>query len=381
MTGTSFSGLPAAELLSEDDLIALSQPQAGGGYISRKATLSQLAEHMPPGESVGMLLINPVDEQTTEPESQYNGTILLGYGATHQGAAIGDESTDNRSGSIAIGMGAAADVVATVVGRNARGTGNHGVALGTEADAQLGRSIAIGYRSQGKGEKCVAIGEKSRVTQDNSVALGDGAYAAYRYSVALGAGSRAMSGNEVSIGYQQTGSSYPATRRLAGVSEGTKDTDAVNVKQLKAALEQVTGGIQVAIESSSFDSSYGPSLSQDKAHGHMGGCEYWKTTVPLRKTTSLDYVPIHCTLQGVPCGAGGEMLPYSLHAKFRTSTGVLQVTVMLMVFGEATQSLNPETGEYTPLGESEGGAISNLRYSLTYWYSQQTQQAIQAEEV
>lgn len=128
-----------------------------------------------------------------------------------------------------------------------------------------------------------------------------------------------------------------------------------------------SGMRQYAVEAGTFDSSYGPSLAQDKAHGHMGGGEYWKMTVPLRKTTSRDYVPFHCTLREIPCGAGGEMLPYSLFANFKTSTGALQVTVVLMVFGEATQRLDLVTGTYTPLGESEG-ATNELRYSLSYWY-------------
>lgn len=129
-----------------------------------------------------------------------------------------------------------------------------------------------------------------------------------------------------------------------------------------------SGMRQYAVEAGSFDGSYGPSLAQDKAHGHMGVCEYWKITIPLRKTTSLDYVPFHCTLRETPCGAGGEMLPYSLFANFKKNAGALQVTVVLMVFGEATQRLDLETGEYAPLGEGEGAGINELRYSLSYWY-------------
>ena len=192
-----------------------------------------------PGAGVSMLLVNGADGQVTAPESSYDGTVFIGYGAAHNGADLGEESTDNRSGSVAVGMGAAADVVAVAVGRNARGRGNHGVAVGTEAEAKATRAVAVGYRSQGHGDSCVAIGEKARVTQDYSVALGENAYAAYRYSVALGAGSRAFDSNEVSIGYQQSGSKYPATRRLAGVSDGVRDTDAVTVKQPNDALKRI----------------------------------------------------------------------------------------------------------------------------------------------
>ncbi|EQC2550859.1 hypothetical protein ACY3NT_002711 [Enterobacter sichuanensis] len=192
-----------------------------------------------PGAGVSMLLVNGEGGQVTAPESTYDGTVFIGYGTSHNGADIGEESTDNRSGSVAIGMGAAADVVAVAVGRNARGRGNHSVAVGTEAEAKFTRAVAVGYRSQGHGDSCVAIGEKARVTQDYSVSLGENAYAAYRYSVALGAGSRAFNSNEVSIGYQQPGSKYPATRRLAGVSDGVRDNDAVTVKQLNDALKRI----------------------------------------------------------------------------------------------------------------------------------------------
>ncbi|RTQ01310.1 hypothetical protein EKN38_13130, partial [Enterobacter sp. WCHEn045836] len=87
-----------------------------------------------PGDAAPMVLIRPVEGEVTTPASEYDGTIFIGHGAAHQGLPIIDDG-DNRSGSIAIGMGAAADVVATVVGRNARGTGNHGVSVGTEASS------------------------------------------------------------------------------------------------------------------------------------------------------------------------------------------------------------------------------------------------------
>ncbi len=199
------------------------------------------------GEGVKMLLVKEVEGSTTTPESPYDGTVLIGYGAAHQGPAIGDESDDNRSGSIAVGMGAAADAVAVAVGRNARGGGNHGVAVGTETEAKATRAVAIGYRARGHGDRSVAIGEKSRATQNSAVALGEAAYAAYQNSVALGAGSRAVSSNEVSIGFQSPGGGkYPDTRRLAGVSTGTKPTDAVNLKQLDEALEGIGGEIQLS---------------------------------------------------------------------------------------------------------------------------------------
>ncbi|MEI9742732.1 hypothetical protein [Enterobacter ludwigii] len=239
MTGISFSQLPEADALGDDDLLAISQPLSGDGYVSKRAKLSELAGFLPaPGEAA-MLLINGAEGQETKPESPNDGTIFIGYGTAHQGPDIGEESTDNRSGSIAIGMGAAADVVAVAVGRNARGGGNHGVAVGTDAEAKLIRAVAIGYRAQGHGDYSVAIGDKSRATQNNTVALGEAAYAAYAFSVAVGAGSRAFDRNEVSFGYQQSASKYPATRRLAGVSDGVKDTDAVTVKQLNAALKRI----------------------------------------------------------------------------------------------------------------------------------------------
>ncbi|RTP98393.1 hypothetical protein EKN38_21335, partial [Enterobacter sp. WCHEn045836] len=134
MTGIPFSQLPAAETLSEDDLIALSQPDDGGGFESKRARLKDVVGLIPPPEKPAMMLVNPVEGDASVPESGYDGTIFIGHGTAHQGLPIIDDG-DNRSGSIAIGMGAAADVVATVVGRNARGTGNHGVAVGTEASS------------------------------------------------------------------------------------------------------------------------------------------------------------------------------------------------------------------------------------------------------
>lgn len=347
-----------------------SGPAGPAGKDGADGTPGEKGDKGEPGEGTQMALVKGVEGAVTEPESQHDGTVFIGYGTAHSGPAIGEESSDNKSGSIAIGMGAAADVAAVVVGRNARGGGNHGVAVGMEAEAKAVGAVAIGYRSQGYGERSIAIGEKARAPQNSAVALGEEAYAAYQNSVALGSGSRAVGHNEVSIGFQSPASGkYPDTRRLAGVSVGTKPTDAVNLKQLNEALEAAGGNIELrfAVEAGNFDSSRGPSLSEDKAHGHLGICEYWKITVPLRKAPRSTHLPIHFTPKGVPCGAGGEMLPYTLHTQFATNNNNPRVIAVLMVFGEAKKVLDVTTGVYGPLGSIEG-IVHEMKYSLSYWY-------------
>lgn len=47
-----------------------------------------------PGAGVSMLLVNGEGGQVTAPELTYDGTVFIGYGTSHNGADIGEESTD-----------------------------------------------------------------------------------------------------------------------------------------------------------------------------------------------------------------------------------------------------------------------------------------------
>ncbi|BBL52875.1 variable outer membrane protein A [Bartonella quintana] len=147
---------------------------------------------------------------------------------------------------------------------------------------------AIGKGARAEGEGALAIGENAFATI-NAVALGAEAKAYVRASVALGSSSAARwrenprgwdprindsnpsdnnpwwvsSLGEVSIGDVKNGK----TRHIAGVAAGWKDTDAVNVAQLKALREwasELTGPGEIEYDEGSKLIRIGSKRSGDK---------------------------------------------------------------------------------------------------------------------
>jgi autotransporter adhesin len=88
------------------------------------------------------------------------------------------------------------------------------------------------------GADSVAIGSGAVATGDSAVAVGAGATAAADNSVALGAGSTANLPNTVSVG------SATAARQITNVAAGTANTDAANVAQLNAGVQQAQNWAQ-----------------------------------------------------------------------------------------------------------------------------------------
>jgi len=82
------------------------------------------------------------------------------------------------------------------------------------------------------GVNSVAIGSGSSAAAENSVAIGSGASATADNSVALGANSTADRSNSVSVG------SVGNERQITNVAAGNAYTDAANVGQLNAGVQQ-----------------------------------------------------------------------------------------------------------------------------------------------
>ncbi|MEG2802905.1 YadA-like family protein [Stenotrophomonas sp.] len=82
-------------------------------------------------------------------------------------------------------------------------------------------------RASGRG--ATAVGASAQADGASSVALGKDAVALGDNSVALGAGAIAERANSVSVG------AAGAERQITHVADGSEDTDAVNLRQLKAA--------------------------------------------------------------------------------------------------------------------------------------------------
>jgi len=87
--------------------------------------------------------------------------------------------------------------------------------------------------AQATGTNATAAGAKATASANNSVAMGAGSTASHENSVALGAGSVTDRADSVSVG------AVGQERAITNVMAGTKDTDAVNVQQLKSETAKV----------------------------------------------------------------------------------------------------------------------------------------------
>ncbi|WP_247682263.1 YadA-like family protein [Burkholderia sp. Tr-862] len=142
--------------------------------------------------------------------------------------AMGSMVTTNGAGALAIGSRAKANA------ENAVAVGNNGVvAVGKS-------SIAIGDKAMTKAGtvNSIAIGTNANVQQNvaDAIALGANSQALSSNSVALGANSIANRANALSIG------AAGAERQIIHVANGTQNTDAVNLGQLKGLANVVGGG-------------------------------------------------------------------------------------------------------------------------------------------
>ena len=235
--------------------------------------------------------------------SQSSGQIVLGSRADGNGeyaTAIGYLSEVNGSKGVAFGYQAGAFGDSSIaIGSNAGSQGPNTIAFGTDSRATERGAIAIGYNSVSEiGDYGVAIGYAAKTrggvslgkgsnSTTYSVALGMNSSATNEYSSAVGYGTQVIGRLGTAIGYEaqsknggtaigaqsladvgaSLGGYIPATKgvgtssdeyfystapavsignaekgfiaQINNVSAGSKDTDAVNVAQLKSLQELV----------------------------------------------------------------------------------------------------------------------------------------------
>ena len=130
---------------------------------------------------------------------------------------------------------------ATAAGVRASAAGNFGTALGANATATSDKSTALGYNAKVTEDDGVALGS-------NSVANTAAGVAGYDVSAADNRANKytALTGNvatstlgAVSVG--QSTSVGNETRQITNLAAGTKDTDAVNVAQLRNVNLKIAG--------------------------------------------------------------------------------------------------------------------------------------------
>ena len=170
--------------------------------------------------------------------------------------AVGKSASAGGGDAVAIGTSSqATGASATALGPQAKATGSTAVAIGLNSEANQSATVAVGYNSAASGENAAAYGNTAKAVGKNSLALGANTQATVEGGVALGAGS--IANTVAGAGYNpNTGrtniytpilsnaltSTWAAvsigdgtnTRQLTGLAAGSKDTDAVNVAQLKS---------------------------------------------------------------------------------------------------------------------------------------------------
>ncbi|MDV4264959.1 trimeric autotransporter adhesin Ata [Acinetobacter seifertii] len=184
--------------------------------------------------------------------------------ATGDGAsAMGINSFASGTNSTAIGSGnkpgegaKATGNSAAAIGSGAQATGDNSAAIGKGAEATNENAAAVGGGAKAAGKNAAAIGGGAIADQENAVAVGQGAQSLVEGGVALGARSKVEAKNSVALGQdavatEATGSSFLTNRdasksngvisvgsagkerRITNVEDGSADSDAVTVRQLK----------------------------------------------------------------------------------------------------------------------------------------------------
>ena len=189
-------------------------------------------------------------------------SVAMGMKVTADGdnsVALGGSASANSDGTIAIGSYGSTPTKATgnralAIGSATTANGLESIAIGSRVNSTSQHSIAIGTRANASAVKSVAIGPDSSVTVDGGVALG-------RDSVADVAGGTAnkgynpntnrtdvysgLNGNVLTstTGAVSIGNGSTVTRQLTGLAAGIRDTDAVNVAQLKSVNLAFSGNV------------------------------------------------------------------------------------------------------------------------------------------
>ncbi|MBJ9493392.1 trimeric autotransporter adhesin Ata [Acinetobacter baumannii] len=184
--------------------------------------------------------------------------------ATGDGAsAMGINSLASGTNSTAIGSGnkpgegaKATGNSSAAIGSGAQATGDNSAAIGKGAEATNENAAAVGGGAKATGKNAAAIGGGAIAVQENAVAVGQGAQSLVEGGVALGARSKVEAKNSVALGQdavatEATGTSFLTNRdasqsngvisvgsagkerRITNVEDGSADSDAVTVRQLK----------------------------------------------------------------------------------------------------------------------------------------------------
>ena len=165
------------------------------------------------------------------------GTVASGDNSI----AIGMKSTASGDGAVAHGVGSESTGKHSVaVGRLSKAKGDESLALGDEAEATVNNSVAVGYKANATIVNGVALGSESKTTVDaGQVGYNPAAGRTNKYDNLTNNTDNVLTSNRAAIAIGDDDAHI--TRQLTGLAAGTKDTDAVNVAQLRAVNLKYAG--------------------------------------------------------------------------------------------------------------------------------------------
>ena len=189
-------------------------------------------------------------------------SVAMGMNVTADGdnsVALGASASAKDDGTIAIGSYGSTPTEASgnralAIGSATKANGLESIAIGSRVNSTSQYSIAIGTRANASAVKSVAIGPDSRATVDGGVALGRDSVAnveggvtnkGYNPNINRTDNYSGLTGNVLTstTGAVSIGNGTTVTRQLTGLAAGTKDTDAVNVAQLKSVNLAFSGNV------------------------------------------------------------------------------------------------------------------------------------------
>ena len=193
---------------------------------------------------------------------------------------IGYKSDNYANQAVAVGARNSVDANAqygTAVGYFTRVTAKNAVAIGSSNDnngnSDVGKvlasgvsAVAIGTSAHAEAENAIGIGTKAKAALANSVALGEGSTTTEADGTATTGYLTKDAVNNSAHGVVSVGNGGSITRRIISVASGTNDTDAVNVKQLKALRNDTVSTVSVVNGSTTTDLV--PKTTEGDAEAH-----------------------------------------------------------------------------------------------------------------
>lgn len=175
-------------------------------------------------------------QSVSDPDGIGNFNLAIGYGAT----TLGDNATGLGANSTTVGVRSSSfGAEATVWGDGSTAIGSSAFVVGDNS-LSFGQLAVVGIVPQGPGGVLAPVAHSLALGGD---ADGDGvgANAGHDNAIALGADSVTYDTNTLSIGDADNG----LIRRIMNVANGTLDTDAATVGQVRGAIADATNHVQV----------------------------------------------------------------------------------------------------------------------------------------